>query len=59
MNEKNKVLVEHYLYAVAAVGVVIYQSGNHDLKKVAWAALVAVLAPVLKAIVDKMKSAAK
>ena len=59
MNAKTKVLVEHYLYAVVAVGVGIYQGGNHDIKKVAWAALVAVLAPVLKAIVDKIKPAAK
>ena len=58
--DKKKVvsLVEHYLYAVAASGVAIYQTGNHDIKKVAWAALVGVLGPVLKAAVDKLKPAA-
>jgi len=59
MNSKTKVLVEHYLYATAAAGVAIYQGGNHDIKKVAWAALVGVLGPVLKAVVDKAKPAAK
>ena len=58
--DKKKVvsLVEHYLYATAAAGVAIYQGGNHDIKKVAWAALVGVLGPVLKAAVDKLKPAA-
>ena len=59
MDKKKAVsLVEHYLYAVAASGVAIYQTGNHDIKKVAWAALVGVLGPVLKAAVDKLKPAA-
>lgn len=58
--DKKKViaLVEHYLYAVAASGVAIYQTGNHDIKKVAWAALIGVLGPVLKAVIDKAKPAA-
>lgn len=56
MNAKQKVLVEHYLYAVVASGVAIYQTGNHNIKKVAWAALVAILGPVLKAAVDKVKA---
>jgi hypothetical protein len=52
MNAKTKSLVEHYVYATAAAGVAIWQTGNHDLKKVAWAALVGVLGPVLKAAID-------
>ena len=59
MNEKTKLLVEHYLYATAAAAIAIYQGGNHDVKKVAWAALVGVIGPVLKAVVDKAKPAAK
>ena len=55
LSPKNKALIEHYLYAVVASGVAIYQTGNHDIKKVAWAALVGVLGPVLKGVVDKMK----
>lgn len=59
MDKKKLVsLAEHYLYATAAAGVAIYQGGNHDIKKVAWAALVGVLGPVLKAAVDKLKPAA-
>ena len=59
MNAKTKVLVEHYVYATAAAAVAIYQGGNHDVKKVAWAALVGVLGPVLKVAIDKAKPAAK
>lgn len=59
MSAKTKSLVEHYLYAVVASGVAIYQTGNHDVKKVAWAALVGVLGPVLKTVVDKLKPATK
>jgi hypothetical protein len=55
LTDKNKALIEHYLYAVVASGVAIYQTGNHDIKKVAWAALVGVLGPVLKGVVDKFK----
>jgi hypothetical protein len=55
MNDKVKTQVEHYLYAVAVAAVAIWQTGNHDVKKVVWAAGVAVLAPVLKAAVDKLK----
>ena len=52
MNPKTKALVEHYAYATAAAGVAIWQTGNHDLKKVAWAALVGVLGQVLKGALD-------
>ncbi|CAB4122052.1 hypothetical protein UFOVP27_45 [uncultured Caudovirales phage] len=56
LSDKAKNHIEHYAYAVAVAGVAIYQTGNHDVKKVAWAALVAVLGPVLKAAVDKMRA---
>lgn len=56
MNAKTKAQLEHYAYAVIVAGVAIYQTGNHDIKKVAWAAAVAVLGPVVKAAVDKIKA---
>ena len=59
MNAKTETLVEHYVIAEATAGVAIYQGGNHDIKKVAWAALVGVLGPVAKAAWDKVKPAAK
>jgi hypothetical protein len=58
MNEKTKTQLEHYAYAVIVAGVAIYQTGNHDIKKVAVAALVGVLGPVVKAAVDKIKTSA-
>jgi hypothetical protein len=58
MNAKTKVLVEHYVYATVAAGVAIWQTGNHDIKKVAWAALVGVLGPVAKAAIDKVRGQA-
>ena len=58
MNAKTKTQVEHYAYAVIVAGVAIYQTGNHDIKKVAVAALVGVLGPVVKAAVDKLKTTA-
>lgn len=57
MSDKTKASLEHYAYAVVVAGVAIYQTGNHDIKKVAWAALVAVLGPVLKMAIDKVKPA--
>jgi len=60
MNAKTKALVEHYVMATAAAGVAIWQTGNHDLKRVSWAALVGVLGPVLKGAYDHAtKPAAK
>jgi hypothetical protein len=55
MNAKTKTLVEHYVYATVAAGVAIWQTGNHDIKKVAWAALIGVLGPVAKAAIDKAR----
>jgi hypothetical protein len=48
MSAKTKSLVEHYIIAVAVAAVGIWQTGNHHLKSVAWAAVVGVLGPVLK-----------
>jgi len=59
MNAKTKSLVEHYVYGTAAAGVAIWQTGNHDLKRVAWAALVGVLGPVLKGAIDHASKPAK
>jgi len=56
LSPKNVALVEHYVVAVVVAGTAIYQTGNHDIKKVAWAALVAVLGPVLKAAWSKIKT---
>ena len=47
LSAKTKNLVKHYIYALAVSAVAIYQTGNHNIKKVAWAAGVAVLAPVI------------
>jgi len=38
----SKALVEHYIISLAVAGIAIWQTGNHHLKHVAWAALVAV-----------------
>jgi hypothetical protein len=56
LDKKTQAQVEHYAYAVVVAGVAIYQTGNHDIKKVAWAALVGVLGPVFKAGIDKLKT---
>jgi hypothetical protein len=53
MNAKTKALVEHYVFATVASGTAIYQTGNHDVKKVAWAAIVGVLGPIAKSAWDK------
>ena len=45
--QSEKALVEHYVYATAASAAAIYQTGNHHLKHVLWAALVGVIGPVL------------
>lgn len=55
LSPKTKLMVEHYVYALVVAGVAIYQTGNHDIKKVAWGAAVAVLGPVFKAAWDKIK----
>ena len=57
ISTNTKTHIEHYLYGVVVAGVAIYQTGNHDIKKVAVAAIVGVLGPVVKAAVDKLKTA--
>lgn len=59
MNDKLKAAVEHYAFSLVVAGVAIWQTGEHDLKKVASAAVVAVLGPVLKSAYDKMKDKVK
>ena len=56
LTPKQVALVEHYVIAVIVAGVGIWQTGNHDIKKVAWAAIVGVLGPVAKAAWDKIKA---
>ena len=47
ITQSEKSLVEHYVYATAASAVAIWQTGNHSIKHVLWAALVGVIGPVL------------
>ena len=50
ISSREKALFEHYILATIASGVAIYQTGNHHLKAVAWAALVGVLGPIVARI---------
>ena len=50
ISSREKALFEHYILATIASGVAIYQTGNHHLKAVAWAALVGVVGPLLARI---------
>lgn len=52
----NKTVLEHYVIALGVSGVAIWQTGNHDLKKVAWGAAVAVLGPVAHAAYNHFKN---
>jgi hypothetical protein len=49
-------LAKHYVYALIVAGVAIYQTGNHDIKKVAYAALIAVGEPVVELAWLKIKA---
>lgn len=53
ITDKTKALVEHYLVATATAAIAIYQGGNHDIKKVAWAALIGVFGPIVAKINPK------
>jgi len=55
----SKALVEHYIISVGVAAVAIWQTGNHHLKQVAWAAVVAVLGPVAVGAYNHFKTAAK
>ena len=50
ISAREKALFEHYIIATATAAVAIYQTGNHNLKHVVWAALVGVVGPVLARI---------
>jgi len=54
----SKALVEHYIISLAVAGIAIWQTGNHHLKHVAWAALVAVFGPVASAAYNHFKAQA-
>jgi hypothetical protein len=54
----NSKIVEHYFAALLVAGVSIWQTGNHHLKSVAWAAVVAVLGPVAVGAYNHFKSTA-
>lgn len=45
--QSEKALVEHYVYATAASAVAIWQTGNHSVKHVLWAAVLGVVGPLL------------
>ena len=47
ITQSEKSLVEHYVYATAAAAVAIWQTGNHSIKHVAFAAIVGVAGPLL------------
>jgi hypothetical protein len=51
-------ILEHYLAALLVAGVSIWQTGNHHLKSVAWAAIVAVLGPVAVGAYNHFKATA-
>lgn len=53
----NAKLVEHYLISLGVAAIAIWQTGNHNLKHVAWAAAVAVLGPVASAAYNHFKAA--
>ena len=59
LDNKTKAAVEHYAFSVVVAGVAIWQTGERDLSKIAYAAVVAVLGPVIKSAYDKAKAKAK
>lgn len=46
VTKKEITAVEAYLIAFATTAFGLYSSGDHQVKKVAWAALIAVVAPL-------------
>jgi len=53
ITQSQRSLVEHYVYATVVSAVAIYQGGNHSFKKVALAAVLGVLGPVLAKVNTK------
>jgi len=49
-------LVEAYGLALVTTATGIYSAGNHDIKKVAWSAALAVFAPVWLTVKAKIKA---
>jgi hypothetical protein len=47
ITRSEQALVEHYVYATAASAVAIWQTGNHSIKHVAWAAIIGTVGPLL------------
>lgn len=56
LTKKELHLAEFYAYTTVSSAVAIYQGGNHDIKKVAWAALIGVFGPLVKSFLDKAKT---
>ncbi len=56
VTKKETTLVESYLTTFAGTAFGIYSAGNHDIKKVAWAAAIAVFGPVWITLKAKAKS---
>ena len=54
----DKKVIEHYVISLGVAATAIWQTGNHDVKKVAWSALVAVLGPVASAAYNHLKGVA-
>jgi len=54
----NTKILEHYLAALLVAGVSIWQTGNHHLKSVVWAAAIAVLGPVVIGAYNHFKTVA-
>jgi hypothetical protein len=52
----NSSLLEHYLISTIVAGVAIWQTGDHHIKHVIVAAAVGVLAPVISAAYNHVKS---
>lgn len=53
ISAREKALLEHYVLATITAAVAIYQTGNHNIKDIVWAALVGVIGPVIARINPK------
>jgi len=52
----SKSIVEHYIISFGVAAIAIWQTGNHHLKHIAWAAAVAVFGPVASATYNHFKT---
>ena len=55
VTKKEVSLVEAYLLSVSVTAFGLYSSGDHQIKKVAWSALIAVFTPVYLSLKAKLK----